>query len=108
MVHEAEVLTALGDHEGLPMLINITTANTPFCVVTHFHGVNERSVTLHQAATNKIITTEYIHLFVKICSALEHCIRKDFCTTTLKAMCCFIKLVPSHDHCEQEEDAREQ
>ena len=107
MVHEAEVRTALGDHEGLPMLINITTANTPFCVVTHFHGVNERSVTLHQAATNKIITTtEYIHLFVKICSALEHCIRKDFCTTTLKAiMWCFIKLVPSHDHCEQEEDA---
>ena len=110
------------------MLIGITTANIPFCVVTHFHGVNERSVTLHQAAKHKIIThTKYIHLFVKICSALEHCIWKDFCTKTLKEiMWCLIKLVPSstpctywfwqkykntfccHDHCEQEEDTWEE
>ncbi|CAH3121915.1 unnamed protein product [Porites lobata] len=86
VVHEAEVLTALGDHDGLPMLIGITTANTPFCVLTQCHGVNERSVTLHQAAKNKIITpTECVHLFVKICSALEHVHWKGFLHNDIKS-----------------------
>ena len=86
VIHEAEVLTALGDHDGLPMLIGITTANTPFCVLTQFHGVNERSVTLHQAAKNKIITpTECVHLFVKICSALEHVHWKGFLHNDIKS-----------------------
>lgn len=56
VVHEAEVLTALAEHEGLPMLIGITTANEPYCLVTQFHSVIEPSVTLHQAANSKIIT----------------------------------------------------
>ena len=86
VIHEAEVLTALGDHDGLPMLIGITTANIPFCVVTQFHGVNETSVTLHQAAKNKIITpTECVHLFVKICSALEHVHSKGFLHNDIKS-----------------------
>lgn len=86
VVHEAEVLTALGDHEGLPMLIGITTANEPFCLVTQFHGIIEQSVTLHQAANNKIITpAECIHLFVKICSALEHVHSKGFLHNDIKS-----------------------
>ena len=86
VAHEAEVLTALGDHDGLPMLIGITTANIPFCVVTQFHGVNERSLTLHQAAKNKIITPmECVHLFLKICAALEHVHSKGFLHNDIKS-----------------------
>lgn len=65
VVHEAEVLTALVDHEGLPMLVGVKTANEPFCLVTQFHGIIEQSVTLHQAVNNKIITSaECIHSFI--------------------------------------------
>ncbi|XP_067019463.1 probable LIM domain-containing serine/threonine-protein kinase DDB_G0287001 [Acropora muricata] len=86
VVHEAEVLTALGDHEGLPMLIGITTANEPYCLVTQFHGIIEQSVTLHQAANSKIITpAECIQLFVKICSALEHVHSKGFLHNDIKS-----------------------
>jgi len=53
VVHKAEMLTALGDHEGLPMLIGTTTADELFCLVTQFHGIIEQSVTLHKAANNK-------------------------------------------------------
>ena len=86
MVHEAEVLTALGDDEGLPMLIGITTANEPFCLVTQFHGIIEQSVTLHQAANNKIITPgKCIRLLVKVCSALQHVHAKGFLQSDIKS-----------------------
>lgn len=53
VVYKAEVLTALGDHEGLAMLLGITTANEQFCLVIQFHSIIEQSVTLHQAANNE-------------------------------------------------------
>ena len=57
VVHEAKVLTALGDHEG-------------FCLITQFYGIIEQSVTLIQAANNTIVMpAECIHLFAKNCSA---------------------------------------
>jgi len=43
----------VGDHEGLAILLGITTANEQFCLVIQFHSIIEQSVTLHQAANNE-------------------------------------------------------
>ena len=79
LIHEAEVLTALCDHERLPMIVGVIATQEPYCLVTQFHGINERSVTLHHAASTHMIThAECMDLFVETCSALKHVHSKGF------------------------------
>lgn len=46
LIHEAEVITTLGDHERLPMIIGVITAQEPSCLVMQFYGSNAKSITL--------------------------------------------------------------
>ena len=43
LIHEAEVITSRGDHEGLPLFFGVITAKEPFCLVTQFHGIHEQT-----------------------------------------------------------------
>ena len=47
LVHEAKVISALGDHARLPMLLGVLTHGKPLCMLTQFHGVGNESLTLH-------------------------------------------------------------
>ena len=86
LIHEAEVITTLGDHERLPMIIGVVTAQEPFCPVTQFHGANGKSITLHQgASTNMIAPSECLDIFVEICSALNHVHSRAFLHNDIKA-----------------------
>ncbi|CAH3130945.1 unnamed protein product, partial [Pocillopora meandrina] len=68
LLHEAKVVSALGDHPHLPMIFGVVTKASPLCLVTQFHGVQQESVTLHQAADNNAVTkANCISIFKKIC-----------------------------------------
>lgn len=86
LMHEAEVITALGDHERLPMIVGVVTTQEPLCLVTQFHGINGTSGTLYHAAISNIITSpECLDIFVEICSALKHVHSKGFLHNDIKA-----------------------
>lgn len=44
LLHEAGVITSLGDHASLPMIFGVITKTLPLCLVTQFHGVKEESI----------------------------------------------------------------
>ena len=73
LLHEAKVVSALGDHARLPMVLGIVTQKEPLCLVTQFHGVDDESITLHQAASTNMLTPFVsTELFLEICSALKY------------------------------------
>lgn len=85
LLHEAKVASALGDHPNLPMIFGVVTKASPLCLVTQFHGVQQESVTLHQAADNNVVTkANCISIFKKICSALGHVHSKGYLHNDIK------------------------
>jgi len=86
LLHEAKIVSALGDHPNLPMIFGVATKTLPLCLVTQFHGVKEESVTLHQAANASILTiANCISIFQKICCALGHVHSKGYLYNDIKA-----------------------
>ena len=86
LLHEAKILSSLGDHPNLPMIFGVVTKSLPFCLVTQFHGVKEASLTLHQAAnTNMLTPTSCMSIFKKICFALSQVHLKGYLHNDLKA-----------------------
>ena len=85
LLHEAKVVSALGDHPHLPMIFGVDTKASPLCLVTQFHGVQHESVTLHQAADNNAVTkANCISIFKKICSVLDHVHSKGYLHNDIK------------------------
>lgn len=86
LLHEAKIVSALGDHPNLPMIFGVVTKTLPLCLVTQFHGIKEESVTLHQAANASILTiANCISIFQKICCALGHVHSKGYLHNDIKA-----------------------
>ena len=86
LIHEAEVITALGDHKRLPMIVGVVTTQEPLCLVTQFYGINGTSSTLHHVTILNIITSpECLDIFVEIYSALKHVHSKGFLHNDIKA-----------------------
>ena len=48
VIHEATVLSRLGDHPGLPLLFGVSTVQQPYRLITQYHG-EEKSLTLLKA-----------------------------------------------------------
>ena len=53
VLHEATMITHLGDHPCLPLLFGVVTRSLPLCLVTQFHGEKEQSLTLSRAVRKK-------------------------------------------------------
>ena len=86
LVHEAEVVSALGDHARLPMLLGIITRGESLCMVTQFHGVGNESLTLHQAAKGSFLTPENsVEIFQELSSALKHVHSMGYLHNDIKA-----------------------
>lgn len=86
LIHEAEVIAAIGDHERLPLMVGVVTSQDPLCLVIQFHGVNDTGINLYQAAnTNTITSSECLDIFVEICSALKHVHSKGLLHNDIKA-----------------------
>ena len=86
LLHEAKVISALGDHPNLPMIFGVVTKSLPLCLVMQFHGVKEQSTTLHHAAAADILNpASCLAVFQKICSALYHIHSKGYLHNDLKA-----------------------
>lgn len=100
LMHEAEVITALGDHERLPMIVGVVTTQEPLCLVTQFHGINGTSGTLHHAAILNIITSpECLDIFVEICYALKHVHSRGFLHNDIKANNVVLERRADSDRC---------
>ena len=86
LLHEAGVITALGDHANLPMLFGVVTKSLPLCLVLQFHGINQESTTLHQAASKNLLnSTDCISLFIEIASTLSYVHSKGYLHNDIKA-----------------------
>ena len=81
LLHEAKVISALGDHPNLQMLFGVVTESLPLCLVTQFHGVKEESTLHHAADANMLTSAGCISVFEKICSALGHVHLKGYLHT---------------------------
>lgn len=86
LLHEAKIISSLGDHPNLPIIFGVVTKTLPLCLVTQFHGVEEESVTLHQAANdNKLTVANCISIFQKICHALGYLHSNGYLHNDIKA-----------------------
>ena len=86
LVHEANVISALGDHARLPMLFGVITHSEPLCMVTQFHCVGNESVTLHEAAKQSFLTPKNsVEIFQELCSAVKHVHSRGYLHNDIKA-----------------------
>ena len=86
LVHEAKVVSALGDHARLPMLVGVITHGETLCMVSQFHGVGNESLTLHQAAKVNFLTPENsTEIFQELCSTLKHVHSRGYLHNDIKA-----------------------
>lgn len=74
VIREDNVLEALGDHEGLPLLFGVVINNAePSGIVLKLHNVDGESITLSKAGSIKLLTEmQCLSIFVSVCSALKH------------------------------------
>ena len=69
VLHEASVLSDLGDHPGLPHLFGVCSEQPPFYLVLQHHAVEGRSVNLLKAAMTGMIAnvSECVEICKQIC-----------------------------------------
>ena len=86
MVHEGQIISALGDHEGLPLLYGMITKTQPMALVLQFHGNNKKALTLYKAAEEKLLLQcQCLHIFNKICTTMTYVHSKGFLHNDIKS-----------------------
>ena len=58
VLHEASVLSELGDHPGLPHLFGVCSEKAPFYLVLQHHVVEGQNMTLSKAVTSGVIAND--------------------------------------------------
>ena len=85
-LHEAKVVSQLGDHRGLPLLFGVQTAAAPCSIVLKFHGHQNSSVTIYRAAYKNLLNNEQWKSVVDfVGEALQHIHFKGYLHNDLKA-----------------------
>ena len=86
VLHEARMISYLGDHRGLPLLFGVVTKSTPFCLVTQFHGDKTQSLTLYKAMKRlKLDKPHWLCILRGAIEALSHDHSKDILHNDLKS-----------------------
>ena len=86
VLHEANVLHNLGNHENLPFLLGICTLKEPYSLVLQFHGAGQESVTLYKAIKEKFFDkVGTVKIFVDICKAVNYIHGKGYLHSDLKS-----------------------
>ena len=86
VLHEANVLHNLGDHENLPFLLGICTLKEPYSLVVQFHGSGQESLTLYKAIKEKFFEkVGTVKIFVDICKAVNYIHGKGYLHNDLKS-----------------------
>ncbi|XP_031552033.1 serine/threonine-protein kinase STY13-like [Actinia tenebrosa] len=70
---EASIL-ALFDHKGLPLLFGVCLQEKPFLLITQFHGIDGKCVTMSKAAKTACVQTsqEWTRIFKELGEALSY------------------------------------
>ena len=86
VIHEASVLTDLGDHPGIPHLFGVCSLHAPFYLVLEELAVEGRSVTLSKAAATGLIAdiTECAAILKQTCEVLMFMHKKGYLHNDLK------------------------
>jgi len=86
LIHEAQIITQLGDHPGLPLLFGICSNCTPYQLILQFHGDGINSITIAKALYSKAITKkkEWSKIIVDTAKALDHIHQVGFLHNDLK------------------------
>jgi len=86
VIHEATVLSEIGDHPGIPHLFGVCSEQAPFYLVLQRCAVEGRSVTLTKAVTERIITdvNECVKILKKIGETLLFVHNKGYLHNDLK------------------------
>ena len=86
VLHEANVIANLGDHQGLPFLFGVQTKTVPYGVVLQFLGTKEHSLTVWRAASKKKLdNNELMSVLDNVAEALQHIHCKGYLHNDLKA-----------------------
>jgi len=86
VIHEANVLHALGDHPNLPLLFGICSVKEPYCLVLQFHGTEEESLTLQKATRRKLLNkSQVLEVFTDVCRVLQYVHIKGFLHNDIKS-----------------------
>lgn len=71
--HEAKMISHLKDHRGVPLLFGIVTKSEPLCLMTKFHGHEDKSVTLSNfIKKKKLDKPTWIGILKDTIKALDH------------------------------------
>ncbi|KAJ7369602.1 hypothetical protein OS493_037683 [Desmophyllum pertusum] len=87
VIHEATVMSRLGDHPGLPLLFGVQTQTMPFRIVLQFHGDKKSSLTMWHAANKKALLSndEWMKVISLVGDALQMVHSRGFLHNDLKA-----------------------
>ncbi|XP_031553462.1 probable serine/threonine-protein kinase DDB_G0280717 [Actinia tenebrosa] len=87
LLNEANIITKLGDHPGLPLLFGICSKSTPYRLVLQFHGNGCDSLTLLRALHSKLVAKkrEWDAIMIKTAEALQHIHSVGFLHNDLKS-----------------------
>jgi len=86
VLHEATMITYLGDHPCLPLLFGVVTRSLPLCLVTQFHGKKEQSLTLSRAVRKKELGNQnWLEILKGIIKGLDHTHKRGILHNDLKA-----------------------
>jgi serine/threonine protein kinase len=84
---EAQVLSELGDHKGLPFLFGICSERKPVCLVLLFHGNGTSSLTIYKATKTdpQLTKAEWNCIFNLMVDTLNYIHTKGYIHNDLKA-----------------------
>lgn len=85
VLHEAQILQSLGNHQNLPFLFGVCTKIEPFCLLLQFHGIGRESTTLHEAVKKRRLKkNSTAHVFYEIAETLKYMHNKGVLHNDLK------------------------
>ena len=86
VLHEAKIITCLGDHPGLPLLFGVQTKIIPYSLVLQFHGHKDTSLTIYKASYKKKLSNdEWKGVIGLVGEALNYIHTKGYLHNDLKA-----------------------